>query len=399
MPQANRKASASSIPNSVVTGVDGSTAPTARLTGELHLLYVAASLNLLTGSMASIVFGPASLPDIGGSGSMATRLMKKYWAASILAFVWLGLSGTAGAQAQSKSAGVKIKLGTPSASLSYLPIHVALQKGFFARRGLDIEVIQMAAGLVAPALLNRAIDYTTIPSGPATAGARGAPLKVICFTSVKLQHVLMSRPEISAVSDLAGKRIGAGSFGTLPAYEVRVLIDKYNLGANTVIVPLNSTNDRMIATQRGNIDATVVPVPSDLKAEEMGLKRLLQMGSILQIPQAGFATHEEKIKTARQEIIELLKATIEGIEYTQTQREGTIDIVAKWMKLNPAQAVKAYDSVRDTFSKIGVPTEEQAKAYIAMLGSTASLKGDVPAASIFDFSLAEAAARELAQKK
>src|SRR5205807_6401909 len=56
-------------------------------------------------------------------------------------------------------------------------------------------------------------------------------------------------------------------------------------------------------------------------------------------------------------------------------------------------SVKAYDSVRDTFSKIGVPTEEQAKAYIAMLSSTASLKGDVAAGSIFDFSLAAEAAR------
>ena len=221
----------------------------------------------------------------------------KYWAASILAVVWLAALGTTGVQAQGKSSAGKIRLATPSASLSCLPIHVALQNGFYARRGLDIEVIQMAAGLVAPALLNRAIDYTTIPSGPATAGARGAPLKVICFTSVKLQHVLVSRPEIPTVSDLAGKRIGAGSFGTLPAYEVRVLIEKYGLGANTVIVPLNSTNDRMIATQRGTIDATVVPVPSDLKAEEMGLKRLLQIGSILPIPQAGFATSEEKIKT------------------------------------------------------------------------------------------------------
>jgi hypothetical protein len=51
------------------------------------------------------------------------------------------------------------------------------------------------------------------------------------------------------------------------------------------------------------------------------------------------------------------------------------------------------------FPKIGVPTEEQAKAYIAMLSSTASLKGDVAAGSIFDFSLAAEAARELAQKK
>src|SRR6266849_971763 len=122
----------------------------------------------------------------------------KCLAALMLAVVWLEALLATGAQAQAKSIAAKIRLATPSASLSYLPIHVALQKGFFARRGLDIEVIQMAAGLVAPALLNRAVDYTTIPSGPATAGARGAPLKVICFTSVKLQHVLVSRPEILA---------------------------------------------------------------------------------------------------------------------------------------------------------------------------------------------------------
>ena len=43
--------------------------------------------------------------------------------------------------------------------------------------------------------------------------------------------------------------------------------------------------------------------------------------------------------------------------------------------------------MRETFSKNGVPTEEQAKAYLTMLGSTAGLKGDLPAAAIFDFSL------------
>jgi NitT/TauT family transport system substrate-binding protein len=334
---------------------------------------------------------------------MASRLFFRKAISSITILVVSALIASAATAADSQAknpvAPTKIRLATPTGSLSYLPIYVALQKGFFARRGFDMEVIQMAAGLAAPALLNRAIDYTTIPSGPATAGARGASLKVICFTSVKLQHVLISRPEIASVAELAGKRIGAGSFGTLPAYEVRVLIDKYRLGPNTIIVPLNSTNDRMIGTQRGTIDATVVPVPSDLKAEEMGLKRLLAMGMILPIPQAGLATTEEKIKTARHEVLEILKATIEGIEYTWTQREGTIEIIAKWMNLNGGQAAKVYDSVRDTFSKNCVPTEEQSKAYLSMLSSTASLKGEVSPASIFDFSAALEAAKELGVKK
>jgi hypothetical protein len=55
------------------------------------------------------------------------------------------------------------------------------------------------------------------------------------------------------------------------------------------------------------------------------------------------------------------------------------------MNLKPAQAALVYDSVRETFSKNGVPTEEQAKAYLTMLGSTAGLKGNLPAAAIFDF--------------
>jgi len=87
------------------------------------------------------------------------------------AAAWLGAQPAADAEAQLKSpvSGTKIRLAVPSPSLSYLAIHVALQRGFFARRGVDIEVIQMAPSLAAPALLNRAIDYTTVPSGPATA--------------------------------------------------------------------------------------------------------------------------------------------------------------------------------------------------------------------------------------
>jgi len=334
---------------------------------------------------------------------MTRRSLLRYSILSLVfpAAAWLGAQPAADAEAQLKSpvSATKIRLAVPSPSLSYLAIHVALQRGFFARRGVDIEVIQMAPSLAAPALLNRAIDYTTVPSGPATAAARGAPLKVICFASVKLQHLLISRPEIMTVTDLAGKRIGAGGFGTLPAYEVRVLIDRYRLGPGTIIVPLNSSTDRLIGTQKGTIDAGIVPAPLDLRAEEMGLKRLLHMGTILPIPQAGLATTEEKLKTGRGEVIEVLKATIEGLDYAWNQREGTVGIIARWMNLNASQAAKAYDSVKETFSKNGVPSEEQAKAYIAMLNATAGLKGDFAAASIFDFSAAAEASKEMALKK
>lgn len=289
----------------------------------------------------------------------------------------------------------RIRIATAAPSLSYFPIYAAVQKGFFARRGFDVEMIQMAPTLTAAALLNRSVDYTIIPSAIATAAARGAPAKVIHFASVKLQHTLVARPEISAVTDLAGKKIAGSGFGNLVAYEIQFLIDRYKLGSKTTIVSAPSSIDRLIAVQKGIAEAAIIAAPADLKGEEMGLKRLVQMGSILQIPQAGLAATDEKTKTQRGEVIEVLKAAIDGLEYTATQREDATALIGKWMALTPTQAAKAYETVKDTYSRDGVPTPEQSKAYIAMLAATAGLHADLPAATIFDFSLSAAAAKEL----
>jgi NitT/TauT family transport system substrate-binding protein len=314
-------------------------------------------------------------------------------------FLSLGLlyfAPTAHAQAQATS---KIRIATASPSLSYLPIYVAVKKGFFTKRGFDVELIQMSASLTAPALLNRSVDYTTIPSTIATAAARGAPAKVIFFASVKLQHMLLVRPEIMTVNDLAGKRIAAAGFGNLTSYEVQFLIDRYRLGSKTTIVTALSSTDRLLALQRGLAEGAIIAAPADLKGEEMGLKRLLHIGTILQIPQAGLAATDEKIKTRRGEVLEVLKAGIEGLEYVLSERQDNSEIISKWMALSASQGLKAYESVKDTYSRNGIPTDEQSKAYIAMLTATAGISADLKPETIFDFSLSASAAKELAARK
>ena len=185
--------------------------------------------------------------------------------------------------------------------------------------------------------------------------------------------MLLARPDIATVNDLAGKKIAASGFGNLTSYEIQFLIDRYRLGSKTTIVSVISSTDRLIAMHKGLADAAIISAPLDLKGEEMGLKRLLHMGTILQIPQAGLATTEEKIKTKRSEVLDVLKASIEGLEYTLSEREENSEIISKWMALNPSQGVRAYDSVKDTFSRNGIPTDEQSKAYLAMLAATAGV--------------------------
>jgi ABC-type nitrate/sulfonate/bicarbonate transport system substrate-binding protein len=47
------------------------------------------------------------------------------------------LALAAESQGRTTGSATKIRLGTPVPSLSYLPIYVALKKGFFAKRGFD----------------------------------------------------------------------------------------------------------------------------------------------------------------------------------------------------------------------------------------------------------------------
>ena len=49
--------------------------------------------------------------------------------------------------------------------------------------------------------------------------------------------------------------------------------------------------------------------------------------------------------------------------------------------------------------RIAIPSEEQSKAYISMLLATAGLAGEISPASIFDFSPAAEAGREMGAKK
>jgi NitT/TauT family transport system substrate-binding protein len=324
--------------------------------------------------------------------------MKRFSVLSVL-FFFTALPTPSSLFAADAPTRTKIRIATAAPSLSYFPIYAAVQKGFFARRGFDVEMIQMAPSLTAAALLNRAVDYTIIPSTIATAAARGAAAKVIMFASVKLQHTLVVRADINAVTELAGKKIAGSGFGNLVAYEIQFLIERYKLGPKTTIINAPSSIDRLIAVQKGLAEAAIIAAPADIKGEEMGLKRLIQMGTLLQIPQAGLAATDEKIKTNRAEVIEVLKAAIDGLEYTANQREDATALIGKWMALTPSQANKAYDSVKETYSRDGVPTAEQSKAYIAMLAATAGLSADLPASTIFDFSLTAAAAKELAAKK
>ena len=90
--------------------------------------------------------------------------------ATIFATLWLAgpLASVALSQPKPTASATKVRLAIPSPSLSYLPIYVAVQRGFFARRGFEIEqskayiaMLTATANLSAEPAAASIFDFTT----------------------------------------------------------------------------------------------------------------------------------------------------------------------------------------------------------------------------------------------
>ncbi len=289
-----------------------------------------------------------------------------------------------------------VRIASPGSSLSYLPAKVADERGFFRAEGLELEWLQLAGELSVTAILAGDLDYTTVPSSAAAAAAQGAPMKIVSFMSVKLQHQLVSRPEITTMAELAGKRIGVQRQGDLTAFETRRVVDHFGL-PDVTIVSVGRDTERLAALQSGAVDAVVLAVPWDVKAERLGMRTLLAIGSVLEIPQAGLATSEEKLRRDPDELAGLIRGIIRGTQYLSdpAHRDDIVAIIADWIELTPEEASQAFDRVRDTYSPNALPTDAQLQSYLAMLRATGAATESTTAEQLTDFRITRRVAAEM----
>jgi len=54
----------------------------------------------------------------------------------------------------------KIRVGLPSLALTYTPFYVAQERGFLAKRALEVEYIQMNTGIQPQAVINGNINFS-----------------------------------------------------------------------------------------------------------------------------------------------------------------------------------------------------------------------------------------------
>lgn len=294
----------------------------------------------------------------------------------------------------------KLRIGLPGFSASNFSLPLGQIRGFFQEEGLLAEFIQIRSTVALAALVSGETDYHTIISPSLVAAMRGFPVRVVaCFTP-GINTVIIARPEYKTIQDLKGKTIGLNSIGGGLEATVRLMLKHSGIDPDKDVKYLATgpIETRFAAMKQGLTVATAGSTPSDYLGKKMGYVVLARAYELFSYPDTGLVASMKKIKEKPDEVKRVIKAGIKANRYIHQNRDGTIQAMMQWMKIDKEAAVATYDSAAKSYNNDGSVPEAGLRIVIDEAIKAANISREVSAGEVVDLSILREAQRELGIK-
>lgn len=285
----------------------------------------------------------------------------------------------------------KIHISAPSKSLSWFPIHLAREKGFYRGEGLDVDYVIMKPQVAMQALIAGDVGYTTALGSTIRAALRGVPLRVVMTIADKPLFALIARPGINSVEELKGKLLGISSFGASTDTYARALLRRHRLIPNqdVKILALGGGLSRIAAMKTGAVDAALIEAPYNVMLEREGFRKIVFVGDVIPSPLAGFGTRLEKIQKQADEIRRLVRATLRGIQYAKSNRQESVRAIMKWADMDQGLAEGSYDMAVSGWSSTGAANPQGIEIAMEEIRVEMKLEAPPDPARAFDWSFVQ----------
>lgn len=219
-----------------------------------------------------------------------------------------------------------------------LPIY-AFEKGIYAKYGLDVQLVNIEGGDKATAaLIAGQMDICQVAGSAVVNGVvAGADVVLIAGLVNTYAFYLITRPEIQSAADLQGKTVAISSPGGSTDAATRLALQSLGLRPeqDVTIVSMNSESNRLAAMATGAIAGTVIGVPMQAKARELGYHKLVDIAALkIPYPNTTFATSHAFIADHHDTALRFIQANIEAIATMKQDKAGAIAAIAKFMGLD-----------------------------------------------------------------
>jgi NitT/TauT family transport system substrate-binding protein len=232
---------------------------------------------------------------------------------------------------------IHLKVGYASITGNRIPLWATQDREFFARHGLQTELIFIASSSQGmPALLSGQIPiYSGSLETAAQAAAAGADL-IVLASSEPTQYKLIVQPGIKSATDLKGKKVGIDRVGGASYYATRRMLAKLGLKPDDVeyMQVVGGGNQRVAAFRSGILSAVAstverferagIPYNALADATEMGIRII---GNAY-ITTAAFRDQN------RDTVQRFITALVEGTQWVKNpkNRIAVLDIVKRRLR-------------------------------------------------------------------
>ncbi|HEY2593892.1 MAG TPA: ABC transporter substrate-binding protein [Chloroflexota bacterium] len=245
------------------------------------------------------------------------------------------------AQAQSDSP-AHVTVSYSEMSSSNLPMWTAIDNGYFAQNGIEVDAQYIPSTTGVAGLLSGSTNIAFL-GGSDILGAvtTGGDLVVVADPIAVYPYELLVDPSITDTSQLKGKTFGVSNFGSSSDVATRVLLKHFGLDPNTdvTIIAVGNAQNRSAALLSGGIQAEVDGPPTALPLIAAGYPILYNMAADgLPNLNNAMVVRRDWMNSNRELVQRFVDAEIVGLnEARQHQDVGSVSL-AKWLSLDPDTA-------------------------------------------------------------
>jgi len=282
--------------------------------------------------------------------------------------------------------------------MTWFPVKVALEKGFFRNEGLEPQLIQMNGNVATVALANGHIDFSLNISPVLNGAMQGLGTKLVAALNSRPLFALVVRPEITSAADLKGKVFAVASFGNTQA----ILTEKHlqHLGlkkGDYQLLAMGATPARIAALEKNIAQGSLMPLPTNVQLENKGYRLLGNTAEIVVNPIAGLGVHEDRIKKDPELIKRTIRASLRSLQLLQMNPTETIKIRMDWTRASEKDALRSLELAKPGLSKNGMLTDEDLAIEWSFIQQQTK-KTNVPVSIAHDMTLLREAQAEVGMR-
>jgi ABC-type nitrate/sulfonate/bicarbonate transport system substrate-binding protein len=233
----------------------------------------------------------------------------------------------------------KLQVGYSGISGDLAHLWIAKEAGLFEKYGLDVEPVYFKSGTNQTQSLTsgeiKLAQTATITSMRAMLA--GADLIVIAGYMNRFPYIFYTSKDITKPEQLKGKKVAVSGFGTTSHASTVLALRELGLVPvkEVAVLQIGDQSARFSALEAGTIQGITVAPPLTLVAKKRGFYPMLDLGkSGPEWVQEGIIANRSFLKKNPEVVKTFMKGFIEGLKLIRTDKEKTVQLLARFMKLD-----------------------------------------------------------------